>query len=79
MEQQITLPISKFKEMLIYSWHLLPLEKQHELIVEYIQKRNKAYNSNMSVLAMAKLSSITSPENLKSEISNLQKIFDFQV
>ncbi len=29
---KILIDVEKFKEILIYSWHLLPLEKQQELI-----------------------------------------------
>jgi hypothetical protein len=32
MEPQITLPLSKFKEILLHSWHLIPQDKQNELI-----------------------------------------------
>lgn len=32
MESTITLTISKFKEILLHSWHLLPDEKQQELL-----------------------------------------------
>jgi len=31
-EATITLSVNKFKEILIYSWHLLPRDKQEELI-----------------------------------------------
>lgn len=31
-EPTITLSVVKFKEILLHSWHLLPLEKQRELI-----------------------------------------------
>jgi hypothetical protein len=31
-EATITLSVNKFKEILIYSWHLLPQDKQEELI-----------------------------------------------
>ncbi len=32
MEQKITLPISKFKEILLHSWELIPYEKKQELV-----------------------------------------------
>lgn len=32
MEQQITLPISTFKEILLHSWELLPDAKKQELV-----------------------------------------------
>jgi hypothetical protein len=31
-EPAVTLPLSKFKEILIHSWNLLPKEKQLELV-----------------------------------------------
>jgi hypothetical protein len=31
MEAQIIIPIAKFKEILLHSWHLLPEDKQREL------------------------------------------------
>jgi len=32
MELQITLPISKFKEILLHSWELLPEKSKQELV-----------------------------------------------
>jgi hypothetical protein len=32
MDPTITLPVEKFKAILLHSWHLLPNEKQQELI-----------------------------------------------
>jgi hypothetical protein len=40
MEQQtITLDVETFKEMLLYSWHLIPVEKQAELTDRGISPR----------------------------------------
>jgi len=32
MENKIILEVSKFKEILLHSWHLLPVAKQQELL-----------------------------------------------
>jgi hypothetical protein len=32
MEHKIWLDVEKFKEILIHSWHLLPADKQQELV-----------------------------------------------
>ena len=36
---QITLDVEKFKEILLYSWHLIPLDKQAELVAIGIYPR----------------------------------------
>ncbi len=40
-EHTITLDVEKFKEILIHSWHLLPPEKQQELVEMGIKPRKK--------------------------------------
>lgn len=42
MEPQIILPISKFKEILLHSWHLLPQDKKRELIMMGIYPQSPA-------------------------------------
>jgi len=44
MENELTivLTVSKFKEILIHSWHLLPLDKQQELLSMGIYPKSHA-------------------------------------
>jgi hypothetical protein len=39
-EYYVTLNVEKFKEILIHSWHLLPTEKQRELMEMGIGPKN---------------------------------------
>jgi hypothetical protein len=38
-ELMIFISVERFKELLVYGWHLLPLEKQHDLIALGVHPR----------------------------------------